>query len=362
MSKSIDDLVAAHRVKQLELLRLGQEIAESATPIVVAFVDLSESTQLKQDNEPDAWLGYVYGFLKLIDDKCQAANGTTVKRIGDELMVTFSDTSKSETFLQLLIADADSVQYAFKIALDAGDAYHFRFSANLADDPYGPVVDRCARIAKLAGPRTVLCSNAYRENVANPDEYISVGNFSLHGFPSPQNLFIRSLVPVDSEAYAKPLLDAANQSSSAMEGYRSVGRRLTTEYIRNFGPGRARPFLARELLNVPKLPYSAEEFSKLLYAASASEMKYKEFYGYLVEWDCEFQDFNRNSSDITLNANIIGNPSPMYNRLTLRLPLNNSEIVRSIRKGQRLHVRGIIEDAFLGITLNYIDLAMLDVV
>ena len=167
-----------------------------------------------------------------------------------------------------------------------GDAYHFKFSDNLADDPYGPVVDRCARIAKLAGPRTALCSSAYRGQVANPNEYISVGAFSLRGFNEPANLFIRSLVPLDSEAYVQPLLSAANNTSSVVEGYRTVGRRLTTEYIRNFRPGRVRPFLVRELINVPKLPYSAAEFVKLLGAADASAEKEKEFYGYLVEWDC----------------------------------------------------------------------------
>ena len=147
-----------------------------------------------------------------------------------------------------------------------------------------------------------------------------------------------------------------------MEGYRNVGRRLTTEYLRNFGSGLVRPFLARELLNVPKLAYSAEEFSKLLYAASALEMKYKEFYGYFVEWDCVFDGFSRNNHDITINAGIIGEPSPMYNSLTLRLPLTYSEIIRSLKKGQRLHVRGVIEDIHLTITLNYVDLTLFDVV
>jgi class 3 adenylate cyclase len=361
MSKSIDDLVVTHREKQVELLALGRQIAQSATPVVVAFVDLSESTELKQDNEPDAWLGYVFGFIQLIDKRCREAHGTTVKRIGDELMLTFSDTAKSEAFLQSLIADADSSQYTFKIALDAGDAYHFKFSDNLEDDPYGPVVDRCARIAKLAGPRTALCSSAYRGQVENPDQYSSVGAFSLRGFHEPENLFARSLVPIDSDAYVQPFVAAANEASSVFEGYRSMGRRLTTEYIRSFGPGPVRPFLARELINVPKLPYSAEAFTKLLGAADASAEKEKEFYGYLVEWECKFDGFKRNENDVNVNAELLGVTSSTYHRLKLRLPLSYSEIIRSLKKGQRLHVRGIIEDIFVSISLNYVDVSTVDV-
>lgn len=362
MNKSIDDLVVTHREKQFELLALGRQIAQSATAVVVAFVDLSESTQLKQDREPDAWLGYVYGFIQLIDEKCRTAMGITVKRIGDELMLTFPDAAKAESFLQSLIVDVNSFQYTFKIALDAGDAYHFKFSDNLADDPYGPVVDRCARIAKLAGPKTILCSSSYRSQVTNQDEYISIGAFSLRGFKEPANLFVRSLISVDSDSYVQPLLSAVNDTSSMVEGYRTVGRKLTTEYIRNFGSGRARPFLARELINAPKLPYSASEFVKLLDATEVSAEKEKEFYGYFVEWDCTFEGSKRNENDITLTACLLGVTSLPYSRLKLMLPLSYTEIFRELKKGRQLHVRGIIDQVFLSISLNYVDISTVDVV
>lgn len=42
--KQIDELVATRIQKQAELLANGREIASSAKPIVVAFVDLAEST------------------------------------------------------------------------------------------------------------------------------------------------------------------------------------------------------------------------------------------------------------------------------------------------------------------------------
>lgn len=361
MSRSIDDLVATHREKQLELLALGRKIAQSATATVVAFVDLSESTALKQSSEPDGWLGYVYGFIEFIDEKCRAAQGTTVKRIGDELMLTFPTVTLAETFLRSLLSDPTTSDYTFKVALDAGDAYHFKFSDNLADDPYGSVVDRCARIAKLAGPRTALCSSSFREKAENPNDYKPVGAFSLRGFREPENLFVRALASTEPDSYLQPLLSSVDSTTSALDGYRSVGRKLTGEDIKHWGSGRVRPFLARELLNIPRLPYSPTQFAEILSAAEVSAEKEKEFYGYLVEWDFEFESYKRNDDDITVLGNLVGVKALQYNRLRLMLPNNYYEVVRDIKKGQRLHVRGVIDQIFLATSLNYVDLYVPDV-
>ena len=166
--KHIDDLVTTRNQKQAELLVIGRQIASSATPIVVAFADLAESTQIKQDREPEEWLGYIFEFIKRVDQRARDADGTVVKRIGDELMVTFKDVQASERFVDSLITDTVLQTYRYKIAIDYGSAYHFRFGEHLADDPYGPVVDRCARIAKYAAAGTVLCTGEYRNQLGNP--------------------------------------------------------------------------------------------------------------------------------------------------------------------------------------------------
>jgi hypothetical protein len=53
--KHLDELVATQAQKRDKLRAIGREIASSATPIVVAFVDLAESTQMKQGREPEEW-------------------------------------------------------------------------------------------------------------------------------------------------------------------------------------------------------------------------------------------------------------------------------------------------------------------
>ena len=108
---------------------------------------------------------------------------------------TVETSTLSETVLQT---------YRFKITLDYGSAYHFRFLEHLPDDPYGPMVDRCARIAKYAGAGTVICTGEYRNQPGNPVAYVSIGSVPLRGFRNPEELFARSLVEVDSEEYLNP--------------------------------------------------------------------------------------------------------------------------------------------------------------
>jgi len=348
-TKNIDGLIASQTKEKAELLAIGTEIESSATSIVVAFVDLAESTQMKQ---PAVWLGFVFQFIQQVDQLATVAEGTVVKRIGDELMVTFNDVQASERFVDSLIAEPVLQTYRYKIALDYGSAYPLRFKENLPDDPYGPMVDRCARIAKYAGAGMVICTGEYRNQLGNPAAYLSMGSFALRGFRNPEELFARWLVKVDSEEYLKPLLGAMNEEASRIQGYRVVGRKLTTEFVREFGAGRVRPFLARELLNIPKLPYSPREFADVVRRAVNVEEKEHEFIGYFVEWEGTFESFTRDKSGIDLTLEV-GTPFPVI----LVLPLSNLEIVKALQKGQRLRARGVIHNiVFRIIWLNYVDL------
>jgi len=362
MQKHIDELVLSRTRKQAELVALGQKIASSATPIVVGFTDLAESTRMKQDRESEEWLGYVYEFIRHVAQRARDAGGTVVKRIGDELMVTFNAVQASEHFIDSLITDSALQTYRYKIAVDFGRAYHFRFEDRFEDDPYGPVVDRCARMAKYASAGTVICSSEYRQQLGNFTNYFSLGSFALRGFRNVEELFARSLVRVDSEGYLTPLINVVNEEGRRVEGYRFVGRKLTTEFIREFSKGIVRPFLARELLNVPKLPYSPKDFADILSKTSNSGEKAREFFGYFVEWEGTFERFTRTDSKIILTLDLqLSSDLVFCRKLELLLPLNNLELVKALQKGQRFHVRGIIHDICLGIImLNYVDLETVD--
>lgn len=183
-----------------------------------------------------------------------------------------------------------------------------------------------------------------------------MGRFALRGFPTPEELFARSLVEVDSEEFLKPLVTGVNEIGRRVQGYRFVGRVLTTAFVREFGKGIVRPFLARELLNVPKLPYSPMELAEVTRETGDINEKEHEFFGYFVEWEGTVESRTRDDSEITLRLQI-GSVNDFYKSLKLLLPLSYLDLVKVLEKGQRLRARGIIHDIFVGIiTLNYVDL------
>ena len=75
--------------KQAELLAIGQEIVSSVMPIVVIFVDFG---RIDGDGSRIAsrkiGLGYVFEFIQRVDQRARDADGTVVKRIGDQLRGT----------------------------------------------------------------------------------------------------------------------------------------------------------------------------------------------------------------------------------------------------------------------------------
>jgi hypothetical protein len=187
-----------------------------------------------------------------------------------------------------------------------------------------------------------------------------MGKFALRGFPEPEELFARSLIDVDSEEYLKPLVAAANAEASRGQGYKVVSRKVTGEFFREFGEGSARPFLARELLNVPKLPYSPK--AVVVRGAANANEKEREFFGYFVEWEGTFDGYTRHPYGIDLTVRL-GSPNldDLYHVLSLSLPHTNLETVKTLRKGQQLRARGVINDIFsVVIKLNYVDLEIAD--
>jgi class 3 adenylate cyclase len=121
-TKSIDEPVVARTLKNAEFQAIGSKIAAESTPVVVAFVDLAESTQMKQELKPEEWLGFVFEFIKRVGQLAIVVGGTVVKRIGDELMLRFDDVQASENFVSSLITDSDLKIYGYKVALDYGKA------------------------------------------------------------------------------------------------------------------------------------------------------------------------------------------------------------------------------------------------
>jgi class 3 adenylate cyclase len=132
MTQHVDDIVNAQIPKCTELQAIGQKIASSSSHIVVAFIHLAESTQLKQYRLPEQWPGYVFEFVNEVDGLARSADSTVAIRIGDEIMVTFTNTRASEKFVDSLTADKMLQTYRRKGGVYYGSAYHFRIFEHLA--------------------------------------------------------------------------------------------------------------------------------------------------------------------------------------------------------------------------------------
>lgn len=357
-SKEIDALVRLLRDKRTELTALGDKIEASAVQTAVLFIDLSNSTDLKNEVSAQEWLGYIYEFIQSVSEHTVISSGTVVKRIGDELMLTFNTAEQSEALIDSLISEPLLKRYQYKVAADYGAAYHFKFAKYLELDPYGQIVDRCARIAKLANAGTVLISEAYFQQVPDASsKYVTIGSFSVKGLSEPVKLYFRPLSSEAPEKYTEPLLRSLNGSDGEYQGYRIVSRKFQPHYFCELPKGDARPFLLRELLNVPRLPLTPQQFQEKMKIPNALDMV-SQYYGYLVEWTGEFKSYKRSRDEIEVTVNI--NKDGWYNEASLCLVPDMLEVVRSLTPGDKLSFRGIITRIFITIYLNYVEILSIE--
>ena len=355
--KHIDDLVAHREIREAELREIGNEIRKSARTAAVAFIDLSDSTALKESTEPEIWLGNVYRFIRSVESCVRQFDGAVVKRIGDEVLATFESVSQCEQFLDELQKDEVLRNYSFKAAVDYGEVFFLKFLEHLEDDPYGSAVDRCARISKLAKAGVVVCSRHYQEELGErTDSYIRFGPFKLPGITEPQEVYVRRQRGVDDrKAYLKPLLDALNDPSMDRPHYHSVARQFSVKDFDFIESKSGKPFLLRELLNAPKLPLCLTKFLETL-----KELKYEDeasnYIGYLVEWEGVFKSARLMFGEL----NVIVQPARdrTSDLIMLNMPLVMTDHMRRIDEGSTIKFRGIIIKIIGGDTpvLDYVDI------
>jgi class 3 adenylate cyclase len=340
----VDHLVLRAREKRAELASLALEIEKSARDICVVFVDLAQSTEIKDKLRPDEWLVYVAGFLQLVVDIARNTSGSLVKRIGDEVMLTFSTPAAASSFFEAMTADSRLRDYRFKCAADFGKAYFFQFEPTLEPDPYGMVVDRCARIAKIALPYVVLCSSFFVTKLEKHGEYMDAGKFPLKGIADAVQIFVRPLNVAPPENYHNAILDALNSKEAQFSGFKTKSRFLSADDLRNVSQTPwAHPFLLRELLNIPRLPLSPVEVITRI--KEQTHMDHAEaahpYIGYLVEWTGVFDSYSRRKDCITVTL-IMGKEPLVFS--TLFVIPEMLELVQQLSKGDEVRFRGVITD------------------
>lgn len=357
-SKSIDELVKQRQQHLASLRGVADEIKRSARQAAIVFVDLSDSTAMKEGVEPDVWLAYVFDFIKHVESIAGQFGGTVVKRIGDELLLTFDSAVRSDDFIEAISTDEKLATYQFKAAADFGEVFFFKFGDHLEDDPYGTPVDRCARIAKLAAAGTVICSSAYEAEVRSSERYMNGGVHKLAGITQPETVFVRRRAGVsDPERYLKPLLDALNDRDMQRPRYHFVSRKFALRDFQVTKSTWGHPFMIRELLNVPKLALSARQFHEAIKNVEYKDEKLQ-YIGYLVEWDVFYDKSEMIGEMLAVFANV--EPDFFSGGLTMRCPPMYFDVVRALKKQSPVRIRGIIVDVDRSPVLDFVDFAVPD--
>lgn len=350
---NIDDLVKDRGKKQAEMAALGAQIKESRRNVAILFIDLAASAEAKETRCDEDWLGYIFGFLQNLATRASAAGGTVVKQIGDELMVTFQTVEESELFIEGIAADSAFRQvHPCKIGADYGPVYHFKFEG-LQDDPYGRPVDRCSRIARKAQPEAILCGSGYYAQLPKPSCYVPAGAFSLKGFLQPQEIYLRTWDQrADAEDYLQPLLKTLNRDAASEGGFRYIQRPFSADDFNFHDTIGGRPFLLRELFNLPCLPFSLSDFNAAL-GKDKNLDEAKRYQGYLVNWEGYFSSYSNN-----YGLSMFIDPAREFSlsSVILSLPRSHLEMVRDLKKGDKVQMRGILTSiSHLNFTLDYVD-------
>lgn len=269
----VDSLVSKNISLITEAMSIKDKIAESKISKVVLFIDLCNSTELKQNKEDLEWLTDVVLFINVLSVNVEKHKGNVIKRIGDEIMATFSDVSNSESFIKDILSDKILQKYDFKIGIDFGEVFNLQFGTNI-EDPYGTIVDRCARITSLIKGSLLFASDSYVKALSSNSHYTYLDEFPLKGISQKTKIWYRELTDIIPDSYYSSLLDALN-AESPKNGYKTVSRVFESTYFKNYDfQHQPHPYLFLRMLNIPKSNISIEDLDKLVMRNESNKNKY----------------------------------------------------------------------------------------
>lgn len=158
--KAFDALVAAARE--------GFKVDQTEGMATIMFTDIANSSRLAEALGDRIWAGAVRAHLDLVAEIIRENGGQLVKSLGDGTMSSFSSAAsalRAATQIQRRNrATGREPRLRVRIGVHSGDVIQ------TADDFFGTVVNKAARIASAAGPGEILASDATRL-MAGPDRF-----------------------------------------------------------------------------------------------------------------------------------------------------------------------------------------------
>lgn len=355
----VDGLVNRRTQLQKGLQEIKAAIQDSKKEIAICFIDLADSTSIKETMTDDEWLQYIYEFLTEVDILARQSNGEVIKRIGDEVMISFDKFQNSEIFTGKISKSSNLDKYKFKIGLDFGEVFYLKFESHLKNDPYGSVVDRCARIAGLSKSGIMTCSDSYYSRVKEKSSYIILESVKLKGISGACTLYATSIFGSNSEEYTRPLRKAIEDSVHKSKGFKTYFGAPSHKEIVESQNSVARPFMAIGLLNIPTLPISFRQLATDSRGLDLAQKREK-YIGYGVEWTLQFKSFKKQNDHYI----VLADPNPKsdfdIDGAEVILPLFWRECLEMIRGNPKIVVKGVITDVFFRFVVNYADIMILE--
>jgi class 3 adenylate cyclase len=111
----------------------------------IVFMDVVGSTAFKVDHreEPEVWILRVQQFSELMASAAESCNGTVVKYIGDEIMVSFENAYDAQNLIGRVaeieknLKTGTGFETRLKVAADYGAVYGLNFDGHEPPDPQG---------------------------------------------------------------------------------------------------------------------------------------------------------------------------------------------------------------------------------
>ena len=158
-----------------QIVSLSQKIEGSHGEAAILFVDLAGSTECKVTH------GYLQGLQKTfihnsLVTRLAEQKGRVVKYIGDEVMILIDNDDAPRLACELAMtiqrefrtinSAATKNDHRFpihtKIAIHFGKVLLWEYDGASSLDPQGTVIDAAARLASIAKPEQILCSDVVR--------------------------------------------------------------------------------------------------------------------------------------------------------------------------------------------------------
>lgn len=157
----------------------------------VLFTDIVDSTRLAGELGDRRWRELLEQHQELVRDQLRRFEGREIKTTGDGFLATFDGPTRAAECARSIADEMPSLGIEVRAGLHAGEV------ELMGSDVGGIAVHVAARIAALAGPRTVLASRTVRDLAAGSGvEFASFGRHELKGVPDEWDVYSVDSTPL----------------------------------------------------------------------------------------------------------------------------------------------------------------------